>query len=46
VLAPGARLPDATVWGEPGTEPVRLEDAVAWAGLSLLCFTPYDWSPT
>jgi len=46
VLAPGATVPAARVWRAPGEESVDLLDAVAGAGHALLCFYPFDWSPT
>jgi peroxiredoxin len=46
VLLAGAAVPRATVWTGPLDPPVDLADAVAGDGLALLCFYPFDWSPT
>jgi len=46
MLEPGERLPDALVWAAPRDDPVLLADALAGEGPSLLCFYPFDWSPT
>jgi peroxiredoxin len=45
MLEAGARVPDVTVWVEPREEAVPLRDALG-AGSVLLCFYPFDWSPT
>jgi hypothetical protein len=45
VLESGDRVPDARVWTAPGEEPVQLRDALG-AGVSLLAFYLWDWSPT
>ena len=45
MLGPGDIVPDARVWTAPEAEPTQLRDALG-AGLVLLCFYPFDWSPT
>jgi len=45
VLEPGASVPDVLVWSSPREEPQPLRQVLG-AGLSLLCFYLYDWSPT
>jgi peroxiredoxin len=45
MLAPGDRVPDAAVWLEPGAPPLELAEVLTGA-LTLLCFYPFDWSPT
>jgi hypothetical protein len=42
----GIRVPDALVWTPGDPEPVQLRTAIDGPGCSLLCFTPFDWSPT
>jgi peroxiredoxin len=46
MLEAGDRVPDARVWTAPREEPVTLRDALAGEGSVLLCFYPFDWSPT
>jgi peroxiredoxin len=46
MLGPGDAIPDATVWTGALDAPVRLEEAIAGGGDALLCFYPFDWSPT
>jgi peroxiredoxin len=46
VLEAGDRIPEARVWAAPREEPVDLREAIAGDGLALLCFYPFDWSPT
>jgi hypothetical protein len=47
VLAPGDRIPaEALVWQLPSAGPVQLAAAIACDRLALLCFYPFDWSPT
>jgi hypothetical protein len=46
VLGPGDALPAALIWRAPDEEPVLLADAIAGPGHALLCFYPFDWSPT
>jgi peroxiredoxin len=46
MLAPGSRIPAAAVWAMPRDGPVKLRDVLAGDGLALLCFYPWDWSPT
>lgn len=46
MLEPGDRIPHARVWTAPRAEPVDLAAAIAGDGLALLCFYPFDWSPT
>ena len=45
MLEAGSRVPDALVWAEVREEARPLRDVLG-AGLSLLCFYVYDWSPT
>jgi hypothetical protein len=45
VLGPGETVPDVQVWAAP-REQARLLRDVLGAGLSLLCFYVWDWSPT
>jgi peroxiredoxin len=45
MLTPGARVPQAAVWLEPGAPPLQLTEVLV-GELTLLCFYPYDWSPT
>jgi len=45
-LARGDAVPDARVWRAPGEQPVSLRDALAGDGFALVCFYPFDWSPT
>ena len=45
MLGPGDIVPDARVWTAPGADPTQLRDALG-AGAVLLCFYPFDWSPT
>lgn len=47
MLGPGDWIPrEARVWTSPTEEPVTLTDAIAGEGHALLCFYPFDWSPT
>lgn len=46
MLGPGAPVPAARVWCAPGEESVELLDVIAGPGHALLCFYPFDWSPT
>jgi hypothetical protein len=47
MLGSGDRIPvDARVWVSPAVEPVPLGKAIAGDGLALVCFYPFDWSPT
>jgi hypothetical protein len=46
VLGPGDRIPDVSVWQDAGQEAAPLRDVLAGDGLALLCFYPFDWSPT
>lgn len=45
MLASGDPIPAATVWTAPRTPGVLLREALAGAGLALLCFYVFDWSP-
>ena len=45
MLGPGELVPAVEIWTGPGDEPILLRDALG-AGLSLLCFYVFDWSPT
>jgi len=45
MLVAGDRVPDVRVWISPREEPEPLAKILG-AGLSLLCFYLYDWSPT
>ena len=46
MLEPGERIPPARVWCAPREDAVDLAEALAGAGPALLCFYPFDWSPT
>ena len=46
MLRPGDRIPEARVWTAAREGPVELGSLIAGEGLSLLCFYPFDWSPT
>ncbi len=47
MLTPGDRIPaEARVWRKSVEEAVPLAEALAGDGLALLCFYPFDWSPT
>jgi peroxiredoxin len=46
MLGPGDRIPTAQVWRAPREDPVDLAEALTGDGLALLCFYPFDWSPT
>ena len=46
MLEPGDRIPVARVWCAPREDPVELAEALAGEGFALLCFYPFDWSPT
>jgi peroxiredoxin len=46
VLQPGDRIPEAQVWTAPREGPVELAEVLAGEGPALLCFYPFDWSPT
>ncbi len=47
MLAAGDRIPAAQLlWRAPGEEAVSLAEAIAGDGLALVCFYPFDWSPT
>lgn len=47
MLETGDRTPGgARVWRSPVEEAVPLAEALAGDGLALLCFYPFDWSPT
>ncbi len=45
MLGHGHPVPAALVWCAPGEPAVQLAAALG-GGLTLLCFYPYDWSPT
>lgn len=45
MLEAGARVPDVAVWASPREEAQPLRDILG-EGRTLLCFYPYDWSPT
>jgi peroxiredoxin len=45
MLGPGDRVPDVRVWTAPGEEAHPLTEVLG-PGLALLCFYPFDWSPT
>lgn len=45
MLSPGDRIPDVRVWTAPREDARPLEEVLG-AGLSLLCFYVFDWSPT
>ena len=46
MLRPGDAIPAARVWTGALAGPVPLRDAIAGGGDALLCFYPFDWSPT
>ena len=46
MLEPGSLVPAAHVWVAPREGRTRLRDALDGDGLALLCFYPWDWSPT
>ncbi len=46
MLQPGDRVPEARVWAGVRAGPVGLGSAIAGEGFALLCFFPFDWSPT
>ena len=45
MLEAGERVPDVQVWAAPREEARRCAEVLG-AGLALLCFYVYDWSPT
>jgi hypothetical protein len=45
MLDAGERVPDVQVWTEPREESQPLRQVLG-AGLTLLCFYVWDWSPT
>jgi hypothetical protein len=45
VLGPGDPVPNVRVWTAPREDARELREVLG-AGLSLLCFYLYDWSPT
>jgi hypothetical protein len=45
VLEAGSPVPEVAVWADVREEPKPLRELLG-AGLSLLCFYVYDWSPT
>ena len=45
MLGPGGAVPDALVWTAPGEDGRPLREVLG-AGLVLLCFYLFDWSPT
>jgi hypothetical protein len=45
MLEPGDAVPEVTVWTAPREEPRPLRQVLG-AGLTLLCFYLWDWSPT
>ena len=45
MLEPGARVPDVQVWVSAREEAQPLSEVLG-AGMTLLCFYLYDWSPT
>jgi hypothetical protein len=45
MLEPGDAVPEVTVWTVPREEPRPLRQVLG-AGLTLLCFYLWDWSPT
>jgi peroxiredoxin len=46
MLGPGDLVPQATVWTGALDAPQPIAAAIAGDGLALLCFYPFDWSPT
>lgn len=45
MLEAGTPVPDVRVWASPREESEPLRDVLG-DGLALLCFYPFDWSPT
>jgi hypothetical protein len=45
MLGPGDSVPDVRVWTAPGEEARPLKQVLG-AGLALLSFYLFDWSPT
>lgn len=45
MLGTGDRVPEVQVWTAPREDPRPLKQALG-AGLALLCFYLWDWSPT
>ena len=45
MLEAGSSVPEVDVWADVREEPKPLR-GILGAGLSLLCFYLYDWSPT
>jgi len=45
MLEAGERVPEVQVWTAPREESSPLGEALG-AGLTLLCFYVWDWSPT
>jgi hypothetical protein len=45
VLEPGSAVPDVRVWTSPREEAQPLSEVLG-AGLTLVCFYVWDWSPT
>jgi peroxiredoxin len=45
MLEPGTPVPHVQVWASPREEARPLRDVLG-EGRTLLCFYPYDWSPT
>jgi peroxiredoxin len=45
MLGPGDAVPPARVWHAPGEQPLPLSELLG-GHVSLLCFYPFDWSPT
>ena len=46
MLQPGDAVPRARVWVAPREDSVELAEALDGEGPALLCFYPFDWSPT
>jgi peroxiredoxin len=46
MLGPGDLVPQATVWTGALEDPKPFAEAIAGEGLALVCFYPFDWSPT
>jgi peroxiredoxin len=46
MLEAGDQIPRARVWTAPREGAITLREAIAGEGLVLLCFYPFDWSPT
>jgi peroxiredoxin len=46
MLEAGAPVPHAAVWTGALDDPVPIADTIDGDGFALVCFYPFDWSPT